>query len=51
MTPSAYPAEGVSSQPPASAGEATAPVSSYLLAQLQKMQSAAQRLDYFGSFV
>jgi len=51
MTPSAYAAEGVSSQPPASAGAVVAPGSSGLLAQLHKMQSAPQRLDYSGSFV
>ncbi len=51
MTPFAYAAEGVASLPPAPAGEVAAPVSARILVQLQKMQSAAQRLDYSGSFV
>ncbi|MFJ3057387.1 MucB/RseB C-terminal domain-containing protein [Herbaspirillum sp. NPDC087042] len=51
MTPSAFAAEGVPSLSPAPAREIAAPDSSRLLAQLQKMQTAAQRLDYSGSFV
>jgi len=46
LTPSAQAADGVSTT---AASEAT--TSSTLLAQLQKMQSAAQHLNYSGSFV
>ncbi|MCP1571979.1 MucB/RseB C-terminal domain-containing protein [Herbaspirillum rubrisubalbicans] len=46
LAPSAHAADGVAS-PTVSAATASSP----LLAQLQKMQSAAQRLNYSGSFV
>ncbi|QNB07188.1 transcriptional regulator [Herbaspirillum frisingense] len=46
FSPSAHAADGISASP---ASEASTP--SPLPAQLQKMQSAAQRLNYSGSFV
>jgi len=48
LLPSAHAADGASSRP---ADGPQASASSLLMAQLQKMQSSAQRLNYSGSFV